>query len=283
MLTISCNNSPPTITSTTPLPDSSLPELKYKLLAAYPDYFWCDPDFYPVARPDAEQQHAIEQFDAIKGNQEEFSAILSHLNLLDKSDYTDKEKLQIYREHKKLNGAVQVMPATSEYTFTIRTGQNQGKTYEGTISITGLIKVTSETSSINTCPICLAVGTLIDSPKGPVPVEVLRKGMVIYTVDSAGKKITGVISATASSPVSSSFKITTIVLNDGRSISASPGHPIPDGRVIGELKAGDTLDGTTIVLITSAPYSGFTYDLLVDGGTGLYWANSILLKSTLAK
>jgi len=290
ILSVSCKSSPTTIvsttttTSTTPLPTTyTLSELKYKLFAAYPDYFWCDPDFYPVGRPGIEQQNAIDQFATIRANQEEFSAILNHLNLPNKDDYTNDEKLQIYREHKILNDAVQVMPAVSGYTFTIRIGQNQGKTYQGTISTAGIIKVTSETTSFNTCPICLADGTLIDSPEGPIPVEELHKGNVIYTVDNTGKKITGVISATVSVPAPSLFKIITIVLSDGRSVSASPGHPTRDSRTIGELKAGDTLDGGIVISVISEHYTGSTYDVLPDGGIGLYWANGILLKSTLAR
>jgi hypothetical protein len=284
ILVISCKTSPTTTTPTASPPTTySLSELKYKLLAAYPDYFWCDPDLYPVARPGVEQQNAIDQFAIIVANQEEFSAILSHLNLPNKADYSDAEKLQIYREYKKLNGAVQVIPAAPGYTFTIRTGQNEGYTYQGTISISGVIDVTSKTSSFNTCPICLAAGTLIDTPEGPIPVETLRKGMTIYTVDNAGDKTTGVITETASVLAPSLFKITTIVLNDGRSVSASPGHPTPDGRAISELKVGDTFDGGIVVSVTSALYSGSTYDILPNGGTSLYWANGILLKSTLAK
>jgi hypothetical protein len=78
---------------------------------------------------------------------------LIHLNLTNKTGYTDEEKLQIYREHKKVQSAVQVMPATADFIFTIRTGQNQGKAYQGTISTLGVIKVTNETTSFNTCPV----------------------------------------------------------------------------------------------------------------------------------
>ena len=272
-----------TVTNTTTTVSYTVSELKYKLLAAYPDYFWCDPDFYPVARSGVEQQNAIDQFAAIEANREEFTAILTHLNLADKAGYTDDEKLQIYREYKKLNGAVQVTATASGYTFTIRVGQNQGETYLGTISASGLITVTATTPSINTCPICLAEGTLIDTPDGPVPVEKLQQGMMIYTQDDAGKKIAGVITATASAQSPTSFQIIRIVLNDGRLVSASPGHPTTDGRTIGELKVGDTLDGGIIAAVTAVPYSGYTFDILPEGGTGFYWANGILLKSTLAQ
>ena len=272
-----------TVTNTTTTVAYTVSELKYKLLAAYPDYFWCDPDFYPVARSGAEQQNAIDQFAAIQANREEFTAILTHLNLADKAGYTDDEKLQIYREYKKLNGAVQVTATASGYTFTIRVGQNQGENYQGTISASGLITVTATTPSINTCPICLAEGTLIDTPDGPVPVEKLQQGMMIYTQDDAGKKIAGVIMATASAQSPTSFQIIRIVLNDGRIVSASPGHPTTDGRTIGELKVGDTLDGGIIAAVTAVPYNGYTFDILPEGGTGFYWANGILLKSTLAR
>ena len=272
-----------TVTNTTTTVAYTVSELKYKLLAAYPDYFWCDPDFYPVARSGAEQQNAIDQFAAIEANREEFTAILTHLNLPDKAAYTDDEKLQIYREYKKLNGAVQVTAAVSGYTFTIRTGQNQGETYQGAIAANGLITVTSTTPSINTCPICLAAGTLIDTPNGAVPVEELQQGMTIYTQDVTGKKISGVVTAAASAQSPTLFQIIRIALNDGRSVSASPGHPTTDGRTIGELKVGDTLDGGIIAAVTPVPYSGYTFDILPDGGTGFYWANGILLKSTLAK
>jgi hypothetical protein len=283
-LPVACTSTPADTTSTTPMPTSyTLSQLKYRLLAAYPDYFWCDPDSYPVARPGAEQQKAIDQFAAISADHEEFSAILVRLNLANKTGFTDDEKLQVYREHKKLQGAVQVTPAAAGYTFTIRTGQNQGKVYEGTVSTLGAVKVTDEAASFNTCPICLAAGTLIDTPDGLIPVEELQAEMVIYTVDGAGNKIKGVISAKASVPAPLSFKITTIALSDGRTVTASPGHPAADGRVMGDLEVGDVLDGGTVVAVTSGLYTGSTYDILPNGGTGLYWANGILLKSTLVR
>jgi hypothetical protein len=282
--TVTTTTAATTVTATTTTSTAyTVSELKYQLLAAYPDYFWCDPDLYPIARSGVEQQNAIDQFAAIEANQEEFTAILNHLNLPNKANYTDDEKLQIYREYKKLNGAVQVTAAASGYTFTIRIGQNQGETYQGTIAANGLITVTSTTPSINTCPICLAAGTLIDTPNGPVPVEKLQKGMMIYTQDVTGKKIAGVITATASAQSPTSFQIIRIALNDGRIVSASPGHPTTDGRTISELKVGDNLDGGVVAAVTAVPYSGYTFDILPDGGTGFYWANGILLKSTLAK
>ncbi len=75
-------------------------QLEYKLLAAYPDYFWCDPDYYPVARDGQEQQNALDQFSTIRANSAEFQAIREHLDLSERADYTNEEKLLIYRQHK---------------------------------------------------------------------------------------------------------------------------------------------------------------------------------------
>jgi hypothetical protein len=286
-LTSCINNPTQTTTSTTgttyPLSNIfTISSLKYQLFDVYPDYFWCDPDFYPVARPDTEQKNAIDQFITIRENQEEFFTILNYLRMPNQADYTDEEKLQIYREHKKLTYAVQMTPADSGYGFTIHLRQEQGVTYQGTISFSGLIDVTNQSSSFNTCPICLAEGTTIETIAGQTPVEKLQSRMSVYTLDTEGNKVIGTILRVASVPVSSSFEIIDIVLGDGRNISASPGHPTADGRTVWQLRVGDMLDGATIISVTSRPYSGYTYDILPDGGTGFYWANGILLKSTLA-
>ena len=73
-----------------------------------------------------------------------------------------------------------------------------------------------------------------------------------------------------------------LVLADGRELLVSPGHRTADGRPIGTLERGDSLDGSTITRWDLIPYVGeWTYDLLPAGATGRYWANGILLSSTL--
>jgi hypothetical protein len=73
-----------------------------------------------------------------------------------------------------------------------------------------------------------------------------------------------------------------LVLADGRELLVSPGHRTADGRQAGNLSVGDQLDGSTITAWELVPYAGGrTYDLLPAGATGLYWANEILMASTL--
>lgn len=76
--------------------------------------------------------------------------------------------------------------------------------------------------------------------------------------------------------------IVLLVLLSGRTLEASPGHPTSDGPHVGALQAGDMLDGSRIVKIELLPYAGDTWDLLPAGSTGVYWADGVLLESTLS-
>jgi hypothetical protein len=271
----------PASTSTPPAPYSSY-ELEYILLADYADFFWCDPYEFPIGRPQQEAADALAQFTDIRANAAEFTAILAHLGLADRADYTDAEKLSIFREHNKLSGAVQITPSGDTYDFTLRVGEGQGKRIDGTISPAGEVKVLKEEPSFNTCPICLAAGTLIDTPAGPVPVERLRPGMAVWTVDAAGGLVAATVLATSATPVPPSFRAVRLTLADGRSVTASPGHPTATGRPLGSYQAGESLDGSIVTAVQTSNYNGDkAYDLLPSGSTGCYRAGGILLKSTI--
>src|SRR5512140_3313731 len=91
-----------------PLPPTPLPtlasasltptQLKYRVLDRFPKFFYCDPDYYPIARDD-EPQVALDRFPELQTEQEEFQAIVQHLGLAGQSTFTDHQKLLIYREH----------------------------------------------------------------------------------------------------------------------------------------------------------------------------------------
>ena len=272
----------PTLTTTPPV-IYSIPELKYLLISNFDQVFYVDPDFYPVAREGQEEKNALEQFPTISANAAEFSAILKHLGLPNKGEYTNEEKLRIYREHKKLTLAVEMTASGDTYHFILRVGEVQGERIEGTITRSGEIKVLKREPSFNTYPICLAKGTLIDTPSGPVPVEQLRKGMAVWTVDDSGKRTVAAVVETVMTSVPSPFQVVKVRLNDDRTVTASPGHPTAEGRALGDYQAGDTLDGALVAVVEHVTYNvGATYDILPTGSTGLYWANGVLLKSTLA-
>ena len=271
----------PAPTSTTPPVTYSVPELKYMLFAKY-EPFWCDPDLWPIARPDHEQEQSIAQFPAIRADTAEFAAILKKLNLPANPDYGADDKLLIYRQHKKLALAVEFTPSGHEYHFVIRVGEGQGFRYEGTMTASGKITIILQESSTNVCPICLTRGTLIATPAGPVPVEDLRVGMAVWTQDAAGTRTAAVVRTIGSTPAPPAFSVLKVTLADGRTITASPGHPAADGRSLGGLKPGDVLDGAKVTAVEPVAYDGeMTFDLLPSGATGRYWANDTLLGSTL--
>jgi hypothetical protein len=113
-------------------------------------------------------------------------------------------------------------------------------------------------------------------------VEDLRVGDVVWTIDMTGTRVAGLLVAVGSTPVPVSHVVVRLTLDDGRVVSVSPGHPTADGRRVGDLAAGETLDGARIASAQRVAYPGSaTYDILPAGTTGAYWANGVLLGSTL--
>jgi hypothetical protein len=275
---------PATLIPTLPSSNFAPAELKYRVLDQFPNFFFCDPDFYPIARED-EMVLAQQRFPELQANQEEFRAILGHNNLAGTASFTDEQKLLIYREHKKLN-AVFFEVVGDIYRFQIQTGSEgqQGSLITGTIDGRGSIEIQHEESSFPACPICLAAGTLIDAPRGPVAVENLRIGDPIWTMNGEGERVPARILNIGNVRVPATHQVIHMILSDGRELYASPGHPTADGRLLGDLKVGDLLDGAYVTLMEPLLYEGIaTYDLLPSGDTGSYWANGILMGSTLAR
>lgn len=255
-------------------------ELKYVLIDTFGPPFFCDPDYYPVARDD-EQQKALEWFGQVDLASAEMRAILARLRMV--ALLSDEDILMAYREH-KLVGSILVEPSGTEYRFEFRLGEEpEGETVSGRIDDRGRIDEEKREPGFNTCPICLAAGTLIDTPSGPMAVQELRAGMAIWTVGKSGARTAAVILRTGSVPVPEGFALVRLRLDDGRQLVASPGHPLADDRLLGDLQAGDMLDGARVVSVERVPAVWpATYDVLPAGGAGLYWANGILARSTLA-
>jgi hypothetical protein len=252
------------------------------VLDEFPDLFFCDPDFYPVARAD-ELDLALERFPELQANTEEFQAILAHNGLSGLATFSDEQKLLIYREHKKL-AAIHFELSGDEYRFQLQVAKTEGEGFlvTGTIDGNGKITVLERQPGIATCPICLAKHTLIDTPQGPVAVEDLRVGDAIWTADATGTRVPATVMKTTRTLVPPGHLMVHIVLNDGRELLASPGHPTADGRTLAELSLGDILDGGRITRLEWLPYDqAATYDILPSGGKGWYWADGILMGSTL--
>lgn len=131
---------------------------------------------------------------------------------------------------------------------------------------------------------CLAAQALISTPDGPKVIKDLAVGMYVYTRDRKGNRVTAPLVRVSKVSVPDDYVIFRLLLSDGRKLLVSGAHPTADRRTIEELRNYDNLDGARILKKELILYGdSFTYDILPAGDSGLYWANDILLKSTLAE
>lgn len=261
--------------------------LKYRLIDALGRPWFCDPDEYPVARAD-EQDVAIQRFAEVQADGPTFDAVVGRLALsAGAGGWSAEQKLAIYHEWKTLNAIVldPIGGPGSRFDF-IQVpvgGAAQGTRTAGTISATGVVTVEQQArSSQPVCPICLARGTLIDTPDGPRAVEKLRVGDLVWTLDVDGGRVAASLLAIGSVRAPADHQVVHLVLADGRELWASPGHSLADGRKLGDLRRGDTVDGSVVVSSEWVAYTGgSTFDILPAGVSGTYWADGVALRSTL--
>lgn len=130
---------------------------------------------------------------------------------------------------------------------------------------------------------CLPGYVIIDTPNGQTPIKNLKVEDFIWTTNTFnGHKIKSKITQKCRRPVSQDYKIVHFMVSDGRELFASAYHPTIDGKPVISLRKGQLFDGSLVSSITIIPYKGkYTYDILPEGDTGGYWANNILLGSTL--
>jgi hypothetical protein len=260
-------------------------ELKFKAMDSVGKPVYCDPDFYPVAREGGEQASAIQQYPDIRSVADRYAAIIAH-ERLPSGELTDAQKLVAYRAFKLLR-AVTLNPNGNEYTFEFRVqSPSDGiELVNGTVRIDGVVTVKSRSASgPPNCPICLAASVTISTPRGAIPVTQVRPGMLIWTANGAGERIAMPVLEVGSTPVPAGHLMVHLRLADDRELLASPGHRTSDGRRLGSLAVGDHVDGSTVAFWELVPYAGErTYDLLPAGATGTYWANGVLLSSTLSR
>jgi len=141
---------------------------------------------------------------------------------------------------------------------------------------------TVSTSPPYGCPICLSGNTFIDTPNGKINIKELTVEMSIWTADKLGNREIAIILKTTKTEVPPTHLMVRIMLNDGRELSASPGHPTSDGRTFGNLRAGNSLDNSIVKIAELVPYDQkYTYDILPSGETEFYWANGVLVGSSL--
>lgn len=248
--------------------------------------WYCDPDEYPVAHG-SELERALERWDEVIADGLVYRAVAARLGMNPAGPFSDAQKQAIYHLWKAVISIPMDPVGNDRYRFDYLAvplpGNELGTRTAGIIDGTGKITVEAQAPAPEPiCPICLARGSRIDTPDGPVAVERLRLGDRIWTIDAEGRRVEGTVIALGSTRAPADHRVIQLTLADGRTVTASPGHPLADGRRLGTLALGDVVDGSPIVALESLPYgAGETFDLVASGATGAYFVDGIPLGTTL--
>jgi hypothetical protein len=281
MLTAGCTGGGPNPEpSGPPLPQA---ELKLRVLDRLPSPFaYCDPDVYPIGHGTT-LSNARAHLAEMRKNGPVFDAILVHEHIARAATLSNGELVRVYTDYKELN-ALQLRSTDGGFSFTVYVSDQKAgydRIVTGSVTPQGNVEI-GDVGPANTkinCPICLARSDRIATPRGPVPVSRIRVGMPVWSTDRLGRRIRAVVLDTRRRRAIG--ELLRIQLADGRAVVVSPGHPTANGRLVGELAGGDHLAGSSVASITPVRYAGFTYDLLPSGPTATYFADGVLLGSTL--
>jgi hypothetical protein len=278
------SSAPPSSSPGAPL---SIANLRFRMIDELGPPWYCDRDFYPMAVAD-EADLAVKRFGEVQADRDAFTAIIGRLGIGAGVGFTADQKLAIYRAWKQLNAVVLDPVGDGSYRFDYinmpPTGASEGRRSTGTIKADGSIAIEhQQPAGQPPCPICLARGTRIATPDGDVAIEDIRVGMRVWSIDEEGRRVVETVIRIGQTRVPDSHEVVRLVLDDGRVVRASPGHPLTDGRRLGALRRGDRVDGATVISATLERYAGgSTFDLLPGGPTGVYFADGVPLGSTLA-
>src|SRR6266540_23727 len=124
--------------------------------------------------------------------------------------------------------------------------------------------------------------TRITTPGGDVPVTLIRPGEVVWTTNANGHRVAAPVERVVRPATPGAHLMLRLALSDGRVLVAAGAHPAADGGYLRQLHPGQRYDGATVISVgwttSTAPA---TFDLLPTGPTGTYWADGILVGSTL--
>ncbi len=279
--------SPTSAPTPAPGPALTVPDLKYAIIDRFGPLWYCDPDFYPIQRAE-EIDAARERWPEVMADAAGFKAITTREGIDPAGAFTDDQKLVVYQAWKGLNAIALDPIGNDAFRFDYLAqpapgGGPEGTRTAGTVTATGDITIEQQAAAGEPmCPICLSRGTRIETPDGGVAVEELRIADPVWTLDAHGNRVRGTVIALGSTDAPANHHVVRLVLADGRTVTASPGHPLADGRRLADLRAGNTVDGSVVVSADLVSYEGArTFDLVVSGPTGTYLVDGIALGSTL--
>jgi hypothetical protein len=262
-------------------------ELRLLVIERFGPRWYCDPDEYPIAHG-TELERAIERFPEMVAEGDIYKAVAAKLGINVTGAVADAQKQAIYHVWKVALTIPFDPVGNGRYRFDYLAqppvGAEQGTRTAGIVNADGSMTIEQQAAAGEpNCPICLVRGTRIDTPDGPVSVQDLRLGEPIWTLDAGGNRVAGTVIALGSTVAPANHHVIRLALADGRTVTASPGHPLADGRRLGSLAIGDLVDGSGITALDWLPYpGGETFDLVASGATGIYLSDGIPLGTTLA-
>jgi hypothetical protein len=256
-------------------------ELRYVLLDRYPDFAYCDPDYYPVARAD-EQAAADDWWAGVDRTSAEVVTILAQRGLVE--PLTPGQRLDAYRDHKRLMviGMTEVAGGY-EYELSVSSLRAEpDQTVRGVVTLGGAVSEHTREPRVGGCPICLEAGTRIATPDGERSVGLIRPGDLVWTTDAGGHRVVAPVVQVRRRATPGPQLMLRLALADGRVLVAAGAHPASDGRYLRHLRVGDHYDGSSVTTVGwTRSASPETFDILPAGPTGSYWADGVLVGSTL--
>jgi len=129
---------------------------------------------------------------------------------------------------------------------------------------------------------CCPKGAMVRTPNGPVPIENIRKGDEVSSLNDQLQRVVVRVAEVVVRGVPSGHRLSSITFDDGSRLRVSPTHPMADGLLASELTEGTVYRGKLVAEYKTIPYlDRCTYDILPDTPSGLYWLDGILVGSTL--
>jgi hypothetical protein len=275
----------PTDSSPSKGQSKTVPALKLAVLEAVGGRLaYCDPDQFPISHG-TPLENAQARLPIIQADRATFDAILAHEGFPETETFTPDQLIVISDVYKQIQ-AIELTPADDGFSFSVRALENGSRgdvvLLSGTVTHSGHVSIERRAAgTMPECPICLADDVLIATPDGQIPVQDIRAGMPIWTTDRYDGLVVGVVRATGHVDAPFGHEVVRLSLADGRTVLVSPGHPTAGGGTVGDLRVGDGYDGSVVASASLIPYAGATWDLLPSGPTGTYFANGVLLRTTM--
>jgi hypothetical protein len=126
------------------------PRLRYRLVDRFGPVYFCDPECIGPCLLNLEKKHAQEAFSSIRKDAETFEAIAERLKLAGISEFSDDQRLSIYREYKTLVCSISLEAEGKKHRFRIRSAN--GFSVEGLINTQAEISVLERAPSPLVCP-----------------------------------------------------------------------------------------------------------------------------------